>query len=206
MSSPLHYRTLSVAGLVLSLLTIAFVRAQEAQPQESQQEMVDNPHFQYWHAHKPGSTVIRQEKTKLADSEGAEAPDEKRIAYKLLESNDKRVVVEMIVTEREPLGYVQDAPTRYIYPAKVPKAELERQMQMTGATPGEDTVKFKDRELKVKTLTGTIKEPDGSEKEYKLWLSDEVPGGIVKKVQTTRQNGNVVAETTTTTLSYKNPE
>jgi hypothetical protein len=205
MSSPLNFRTLSVAGLVLSLLTAA-----AAQAQEEQKEMADNPHYQYWHAHKPGSTVVRRETTKLTapDSQqpASNAPDEKRIAYKLLESDDKRVVVEMVVTEKEPLGYVQDAPTRYIYPAKVPKQELEQHMQMTGATAGEDVVKLKDKELKAKTQAGTIKEPDGTEVEYKVWLSDEVPGGVVKKTQTTRQNGNVIAETTVTTVSYKDAE
>ena len=107
MSSPLRFRSLSMAGLVLSLMMAASARAQEAQ-----KEMVDNPHYQYWHAHKPGSTVVRRETTKLTAPDGAEsasyAPDEKRIAYKLIESDDKRVVVEMVVTEKEPLGYVSD--------------------------------------------------------------------------------------------------
>jgi hypothetical protein len=201
MSSPLSFRTLSLAGLILSLLTVAPARAQERQ-----QEMVDNPHYQYWRTHKPGSTVVQQETTKVTAADSPEGPDVKRIAYKLLEANDKQVVVEMVVTVKEPLGYVQDAPTRYIYPAKVSKQDLERQMQMTGAATGEDVVKCQGKELKVKTLTGTVKEPDGAEMEYKIWLSDEVPGAVVKKVQTTRQTGTGVAETIVTTVSYKNAD
>jgi hypothetical protein len=198
MSSPHNFRALSVACMILILLTVASARAQDPQ-----QEMVDNPHYQYWRTHKPGSTVVHHETTKVTAAESSEAPDEKRIAYKLLEADDKRVVVEMVVTVKEPLGYVQDAPTRYIFPAKVPKKDLERHMQITGATTGEDVVKCQDKELKVKTQTGTIKEPDGAEVAYKLWLSDEVPGSVVKKIQTTRQNGAGVAETTITTVSYK---
>lgn len=172
--------------------------------------MVDNPHYQYWHAHKPGSTVVRRETTKVNTPDSPPAastgPEERRIAYKLLEADDKRVVVEMVVTEKEALGYVQDAPTRYIYPAKVAKEELERHMKMAGATTGEDVVKVQGKELKCKTQAGTIKEPDGTEMDYKVWLSDEVPGDVVKKVQTTHQNGAVVAETTVTTVSYKDAE
>ena len=198
MSSPLTCRTLSVAGLVLSMLVVASVRAQE-----QQQEMVDNPYYQYWHGHKAGSTVVHLETTKLADADSAEGPDEKHVAYKLLQADDKHVVVEMVVTQKEPLGYVQEAPTRFIYPAKVSKQELERYMQTSGAKTGEDVVKLQDKDIKVKTEEGTIKQPDGTEKQYKVWLSDEVPGSVVKKTQTTRQNGNVIAQTTVTALSYK---
>ena len=201
MAWPLNFRTLSLAGVILSLLTVASARAQDPQ-----QEMVDNPHYQYWHNYKPGATVVHEERTKAADSESSQGPDEKRITYKLLEANDKEVVVEMVVTEKEPLGYIQEAPTRYILPAKVSRQDLERQMQMTGAKTGEEVLKVQGRELKVRTMTGTIKEPDGTEKQYKVWLSDDVPGAIVKKVQTTRQNGAVVAETTIALLSYKNAD
>ena len=198
MPSPLSFRTLPLAGMILGLLTVASARAQDPQ-----QEMVDNPHYQQWHNYKPGSTVVREERTKAADSESSEVPDEKRITYKLLKADDKEVVVEMVVMERAPLGYVQEAPTRYIFPAKVSRQDLERQMQMSGAKTGEETVNLEGRDVKARTMTGTIKEPDGTEKQYKLWLSDEVPGAIVKKIQTTRQNGNVIAETTVATVSYK---
>ncbi|MBL8793708.1 MAG: hypothetical protein JNM56_07380, partial [Planctomycetia bacterium] len=44
---------------------------------------------------------------------------------------------------------------------------------------------------------------DGEQVEFKLWLSDEVPGSIVKQVRTTRQKNELVAETTTTLESYQ---
>jgi hypothetical protein len=195
-----NFRSLWIAGLFLAALAAVAVRADEPQ-----QEMVDNPYYQYWHNHKPGASVLHQEKTKMGAAEAAEAgeSDEKRIAWKLLEADDKQVVVEMVVTEKEDLGYVQAAPTRYIYPAKVSKEELEHEMQMDGAKTGEDVVKLEDKELKVKTMEGTYKAEDGSDIDYKVWLSDEVPGAVVKKVQTARQNGSVIAETTVTALSYK---
>ena len=55
----------------------------------------------------------------------------------------------------------------------------------------------------VAAAAGTVKEPDGEQVEFKLWLSDDVPGSIVKQVRTTRAKGEVVAETTITLQSYK---
>ena len=45
--------------------------------------------------------------------------------------------------------------------------------------------------------------PDGEQIEFKLWLSKDVPGTIVKQVRTARQKGELIAETTTTLESYK---
>jgi hypothetical protein len=98
---------------------------------------------------------------------------------------------------------VQSAPTRHIYPAKVKKAHLERFLLSTGAKFGEDMVKFKGKPMKCKTVTGSVKAPRGEVTEYKLWLSDEVPGSIVKQVRTTRSKGELIAETTTTLQAFK---
>jgi hypothetical protein len=64
-------------------------------------------------------------------------------------------------------------------------------------------VNFKDKEMKCKTVAGTLKAGGGEVTEYKLWLSDDVPGSIVKQVRTTRQKGELVAETTTTLQAFK---
>jgi hypothetical protein len=171
--------------------------------------MVANPYYKFWAGSKPGATAVHLEQTKLAGAEGKSVPDgvdEKRIAYKLVSVNKERAVVEMVVRERDFLGYVQAAPTRYIYPAKVKKAHLERVLLEDGGKTGEETVKVRGRNLKCKTLSGTVKGAGGEQTAFKLWLSDAVPGSIVKQVRTTRQNGKAVAETTTTLQSYKNPD
>src|SRR5262249_41195411 len=121
----------------------------------------------------------------------------------VVEVDKNRVVVEMVVTERDFLGYIQAAPTRYIYPARLEKSHLERLFLESGGKTGEDTIKVGGKEIRTKTLAGTLKEPDGEQVEFELWLSDEVPGTIVKQVRTARQKGNVIAETTTTLRSFK---
>jgi hypothetical protein len=192
-----HLRGLSAIG-ILSFLLASTAWAQD--------EMVPNPFYKFWAGSKPGATAIHLEQTKLNGPEGKLVPDgvdEKRIAYKLVEVDKDRVVVEMVVTEQDFLGFVQAAPTRYIYAVKVKKSHLERVILDNPGKPGEDTVKVDGKEIKCKTVTGTIKEPGGEQIEYKLWLSDDVPGSIVKKVQTARQKGDVIAETTTTLQSFK---
>src|SRR5262245_18245019 len=193
---PRHVRGLSSVG-ILSLLVAATAWAQE--------DMVANPYYKFWAGSKPGATAVHLEQTKLSGPEGKLVPggvDEKRIAYKLVQVSDDRVVVEMVVRERDFLGYVQAAPTRLIYPAKWRKSDLERVLLETGAKTGKETVKVRGKDVKCRTLAGTIKGQDGEEIEFKLWLSSAVPGSIVKQVRTARQKDKVVAETTTTLQSF----
>jgi hypothetical protein len=188
-------------GLLLGLL--ASLLASTALAQD---DMVANPYYKFWAGSKPGATATHLEQTKLSGPEGKLVPDsvdEKRIVYKLVEVNDEHAVVEMVVTEEDFLGFVQAAPTRYIYPAKLKKSHLERILLADGGKAGEETLKVEGKDMKVKTVAGTVKGPDGEQIEFKLWLSDEVPGTIVKQVRTARQKGDLIAETTTTLQSHK---
>jgi hypothetical protein len=191
----------------LPVLTIVFLSV--VAPASADEAMVANPYYKFWAASKPGSTAVHTEKTKLTGPEGKQLPggvDEKRIAYKLLEVGKDTAVVEMVVTERDFLGFIQAAPTKFIYPAMIEKSRLERLYAEAPDKSGEETLKVGDNELKCKTVSGSIKEPGGDQVEFKLWLSDEVPGRIVKQVRTDRQKGDVVAETTTTLESFKKAE
>ena len=172
-------------------------------------EMVANPYYKFWSKSKPGATALHHEITKLSGPEGKLLPggeDEKRITYKLVEFDDKRAIVQMVVTERDFLGYVEAAPTRYIYPAQLKKSQLERILLADGGKPGEGSVMVGGKEIKTKTMSGTIKEPGGEEVDFKVWFTPEVPGAIVKQVRTTRQKGALVAETTITLQSYKHAQ
>ena len=186
---------------VLSLLAVA--------PSWAAETMVSNPFYKFWAAFKPGARVVRLERTKLSGPEGKLVPggvDEKRIVYKLIRVDKNRAVVEMVVTEQDFLGSIQAAPTRHTYPAKLEKSRLERIYLEDGGKTGEDTVEVKGKKIKTKTVSGTIKGQDGEQIQFKLWLSDKVPGMIVKEVRTARKKSDVLAETTTTTQSYKKGE
>ena len=177
-----------------------------AAPLAAAQDQVANPYYKFWSKSKPGATVVLKETTKLSGAAAASAPegtDVKFVTYKLAELNDKRAVVEARVTQQENFGYVESAPTRHIYPAKMSKAVLEDLIEETGAKGEAATLKVGDKEVKVMALSGTIKKKGGEGVEFKIWLSDEVPGGIVKRVRTSKVNGEVVAVTTVEVESFK---
>src|SRR5262245_59460552 len=81
-----------------------------------QEDLVANPYYKFWAGSKPGATAVHIERTRLSGPEGKLVPDgldTKRIAYRLVNVNDERAVVEQVVTEEDFLGFVQAAPTRY---------------------------------------------------------------------------------------------
>jgi len=169
-------------------------------------EDVANPYYKFWSKSKPGTTVVLKETTKLSGAAAASAPegtDVKIVTYKLAELNDEKAVVETRVTQQEDFGYVESAPTRHIYPAKMSKDVLADLLAETGAKGEDATLKVGDKELKVKLLSGTIKKKGGEEVEFKIWLTDEVPGGIAKRLRTTKVNGEEVAVTTVELVSFK---
>ena len=168
-------------------------------------EDVDNPYYTFWSKSKPGATVVHKETTKLSGPAAASAPDAtdvKIVTYKLLELNDKEAVVEARVKQEENFGFVEAAPTKHIYPAKMSKAVLADLIAETGAKSEPGTLKVGDKEMKVKVISGTMKKGD-EEAAFKLWLSDDVPGAIVKRQRTTKVKGETVAETTVELVSFK---
>jgi hypothetical protein len=191
-----------MAVLLRRVLPLAVLVA--VAPLASAQE-VANPYYKFWSKSKPGATVVYKETTKLSGAAAASAPegtDVKTVTYKLAELSDDKAVVEARVTQQENFGFVESAPTRHIYPAKMSKAVLEELLEETGAKGVAATLKVGDKEMKVMALAGNMKK-GGEEVDFKIWLSDEVPGGIVKRQRTTKVNGEVVAETTVELVSYK---
>jgi hypothetical protein len=176
------------------------------------EEKADNPYYQHWADFKEGTTVVHVEKTTFGDDAKDELPggvDEKIVRYKLLSVSPKRVVVEAVAFEKEFLHTIETAPTKFIYPAKVSKADLDAVLLAAGAKYGQETLKVKvgkeEMEIKCKTIAGTLKKK-GEMVTQKFWLSKEVPGGIVKRTRTTMQDGKMVAKTTITLRAFKAAE
>ena len=184
-------------AVLRSLVAVAVLLASSAALAQDK-EMADNPFYKFWSKSKPGDSVSLKETTKLSGpaAGGDTGGDEvKLITHKLLEVTPEKVVVETVVTEGETFGYVESAPTKHIYPAKMSKQVLEELIRETGGKGEEKTVKGGDKEIKVMYLTGTTKKGD-EEVAHQIWLADEVPGKSAKRVRVTKLKGEVVAETT----------
>lgn len=166
-------------------------------------EAAENPYYKHWSKSKVGASVTYKETTKVP-AKGDDPADEdvKVIRQKLVELTPEKAVVETVVVEGEVFGFVESAPTRHIYPAKMDKAVLAELLQETGAKGADGTVKVGDKDVKATVLTGTIKKGD-EETAFQIWITDAVPGGIAKRVRTTKVKGEVVAETTLEVIAPK---
>lgn len=195
--------------LLCGLLAFVSLPALAEEKKEVKPGMTANPFYTNWANAKKGSVAIVEEKSSLKTPEAKQfldGEDVKTIKYTLLEINPRRVVVETVVTERENLGLVEAAPTKHIYPAEVRAEHLARIMQQVGAKEGKGAVMVAGQNFMCKTITGTVPGGEGAETEYTVWLSDKVPGSVVKQVRKAKVKGEVVAETTTLLQSFKNAE
>jgi hypothetical protein len=195
-------RTLSgMLAIVTVLVASPFLAVQAADADE----MVPNPMFKFWSGFKPGSTATLTEKTILSGPEKNMFPDgidQKDVTSTLLSSKPEGVVVKVVVTERDFLGTIEAAPTKKTFVPKITKANLRAAMHDIDAARGEDTIEVLGEKLPCRTVSGTEKK-EGSEIEHKVWISEKIPGGIVKHTRITRQDGRVIADTTIMLKSFK---
>jgi hypothetical protein len=169
------------------------------------EDLVPNPHYKFWSNCKPGSTVTLLEKTVFGGADKELVPDgvdEKEVTSKLVSVTPENVVVSVGVVEHDFLSTIEPAPTKKTYPAQVTKANLHAGLHGVDPKKGEDTLKILGQDIKCVTWSGTEKK-EGTEVEHKLWLSDKVPGGIVKHTRVTKQDGKVVADTTIIVKAFK---
>jgi hypothetical protein len=189
----------------LAAVAVLFACSALTGAQDKDKDLAENPFYRFWSTSGIGSTVTLKETTKLTSPTpgGDSGTDVKIVEHKLLERNAEKAVVETVVTEGELFGFVQTAPTKHIYPAKMSKEVLEELLKETGAKKEPATIKIGEKEMKVTYLSGTMKQGPDDEIEFKFWLSEEVPGAIVKKVRLTKNKGTVVAETTIEMVKYE---
>lgn len=192
-------RWMLAVGTILVVLPLLGVRAAD------KDEMVENPFYKSWANHKEGSTVTLHEKTVFSGPEKEQYPDgaeEKWVTSKLLKVGRGDVVVQVTVTDRDFLSTIESAPTKKAYPMMVTKANLAAGLHGVDPKRGMETLEVLGKKLECITLSGTEKK-GGEEVEHKVWVSDKVPGGIVKHTRTLKQDGKVVADTTIIVTAYK---
>jgi len=190
-------------------LALAVTLSVPAVAEDEKEDMADNPMFKFWAKFPPGATSTYREVTKHHGPEKEGFPggvEEKTVTYRLLNKTKDKAVVVTTVVEEDFLGTVETSPTKHTYPAKVKKANLEAVLKEFGAKHGDpEKVKVGKDEIECKVLAGSHKKGDATV-EYKLCYSDTVPGGIVKRMRTTKEGDKVIAETTITLRSYNVPK
>src|SRR5262249_28010232 len=190
---------------VCGLLALSFMLALAVAASAQDDEMVVNPKYKFWASHKPNTTSTYDEVTTYTGAEKDSVPGGKEVkvvVYKLLSANKDKVVVQTTVTEEDYLGSIEQAPTKTTYPARIKKANLDAVFEEFGVKdePKDETVMVGKEEIKCKMLSGTQKK-DGATITYKLYFSESVPGGIVKRTRVTKSD-KFGAETTVTLRSF----
>jgi hypothetical protein len=167
--------------------------------------MAENPKYKFWASFKPGATSTYTQTTKFFGPEKATVPggvENKTITYRLVVADKDKVVLVTTVVEEDFLSTVESAPTKITFPAQVKKANLQAFLQEWNATEGKnETVQVGGKDIECKVRAGKQK-VEGGTVEFKLYYSDKVPGGFVKHTRITSEGGAVVAETTTTLVSF----
>jgi hypothetical protein len=171
-------------------------------------EVVANPRYKGWADFKPGATITHKEKTRFpaGSPQGKYYPEgveERDVTYKLVSVSPDRVVVETIVVDYELLSQVESAPTRITYPAKVKKANVEGAREKLQVKEGKEEIEAQGKTYKCEWYETTRMTADGEVVTRKRWIAAEVPGGILKEVTVTKKGDQIIAETTSTTISQK---
>jgi hypothetical protein len=196
-----------IAGLFMSV-QIASPKTAQAQDKEAG-DMIPNPSYTHWAAFKVGANVTRREKIKFPpdSEEGQRYPDHtlvKDISYKLLEVTPAKAVVEVIESEYGRGSIEEAAPFKISYLAKMKKG-LE--------TPKGSYAKHKQEEVEIMvhgktykaTHVETVHKNGPLTRSHQVWLSDEVPGGILKDLRSQKEGDKTISESTLEIVSFKVP-
>jgi hypothetical protein len=164
---------------------VAVVSAASAEP-------IDNPAFKSWSKFKPGTQISMK-----TESEFNKMKSEIVIVSKLVEVGADKCVIEVETTtkingmEFKAPAMKQDVPKTYDLPkpkdGKGPKVETPDVQK----EEGKETLKIGGVEVKTTWMKYKSKSKAG-ESEGQTWMSDDVPGGLVKSVS---KSGDVSTKT-----------
>lgn len=201
-------RTLFLFAGLLTLLSATSTPTVLAQG-KGEDEMVANPSYTHWSAFKVGATVTRQEKIKFPpdSEEGQRYVDHtlvKDITYKLLEVTPTKAVVEVIEAEYGRGLIEESAPFKISYLAKMKKGLGSNKESFAKHKQEEVEIKILGKTYKA-TLVDTVHKGGPLTRTHQVWLSDEVPGGILKDVRSQKEGDKVISESTLEVISFKVP-
>lgn len=202
-------RKLCVPIFIAGVCLVLPAASSPVQGQGKAEEEIANPSYVHWSTFKVGAYVTRREKIKFpADSEeGQRYPDStlvKEITYKLLEVTPAKAVVE--VTEAEfGRGFIEEAaPFKISYLPKIKKSQASNSASFAKHKEEEVELKVLNKTYKA-TLVDTVHKHGPLVKTHKVWLSDEIPGGILKDERSQKEGDKLISESTLEIVSFKVP-
>lgn len=159
-------RSLWVAGLAL-VMGVGLARAEEPAP------MVDNPQYQAWARYEVGSS-----ETLEGNIDGGNGQKMSMLStHTLKEKSGDQVTIEITVT-MEVMGQKHSSPPQQqVIHAKSEKQDVDE--------VGKEEVSAAGRSFHCTVYEAHSPNPKADDAKAKIWVSDEVPGGVVKMEATT---------------------
>jgi hypothetical protein len=187
-------RPVTCAAAVLLALAAGPARADET---------TDGPEFRSWSKFKPGTSI-----TFKATTTAAEANTEAIMTVKLLEVTDDKVVLETSgVTKVAGMEFKvptskRDSTKTITIPKEVPKPPKPGEKPDGTYEEGTETIKAAGQEFKTKWYK-TKAEIGGVKIESKMWISEDVPGTMVR--MESKSTGASTADSTFELVEFKKP-
>jgi hypothetical protein len=183
-----------IAATLLLMLFVAPTRAADA-------EMIDNPEYTAWAKHKPGTNVAAEMKMNAGGQQMT-----MQLTQTLLKVEPDHALVEMSTTMNfpgAPAGQARKEQTKI--PAKVAKDRAFLPDGFVGTSKEIGTEKIeaagKSYECKIVEFTG---KHEGMDSSGKNWVTQDVPGGLVKtEMKATTPAGPSTMTTTLTAVNVK---
>lgn len=198
---PIHY----AAILIGSILVIGAGTAPE---------IVDNPAYKNWAAFKVGTSITLTHNVRMGESGWAmhdptgepPGPREIRQTYELVDLNADKAVVSETTTEIGENSEAELSTVKITYPSKVKSANIEitPKEKLESFAEGDEDVDLLGKKVKAHWVDTKMKIGNRTS-ESKVWMSDDVPGGVIKETVTKKEGSKTLMETTTTTLEIKRP-
>lgn len=173
-----------------TMLSLAFLALAAA---AGRADTIDNPAFKSWSKFKPGTTI-----TMKTESEFSKMKSEIVIVSKLVEVGADKCVIEVeTITKVNGMEFKapamkQDVPKTFDVP-KPKDGEKPPKVEAPDVTKeeGKETLKIGTTEVKTTWTKYKTKTKEG-EHEGQTWMSDDVPGGLVRSVS---KAGDVATKT-----------
>jgi hypothetical protein len=161
---------------------------------------IENPEFAQWAKYKKGTSVTLKTTTTAAGN-----TTETLMTTTLLDVTDTKLVIET-VTVLKVAGMEIKTPFKRDVPktVTVPDVKVDPKVKPPDvkSETGTETVKVAGLELKTK-WTVTKLEAGGNTIETKMWMSDDVPGMLVKSESSTK--GAFATSTKIELIEFKKP-
>jgi hypothetical protein len=148
------------------------------------QDTVDNPEFANWSKFKKGTSVTMKSVTTSAGTSF-----EATMTFTLVEVGADKLVIEtssvskVMGMEIKVPPMKRDVPKKVEIPKGVKKEDFTSGKPMGVYEEGTETLKIGGMEIKAKWYKSKF-ESDGNKVESKMWISDDMPGMLVKSETT----------------------